>query len=436
MKKKLTDNLALKIISLVCGILVWLVVANIDNPIIERSFTLQDVDLVNEAYIEDTGMMCVQNVKQTTVRVTLTGERLLLDSLTAEDIRLTADLQQAVSFNTDPVMIPLSASCPGIAAGKIRISPPNYAVSLEAKVTNEYLININNGESKPARGYAVGTQTVSPEKIRITGPQSVMSRIDRVVAAVNLDGASQERSDTVSLQIYDKNGDSLQSVYLSNLRLENDGKATVTTKFWRVRQNVALAADYVGTPAQGYVVNSVTTVPETISVAGTADALESLRKAGNRIYVHDKRVDVTGVSDDLEVRISLASLMPEGTRISESSSDEVLVNVCILPEGGYVFYIPTNEIRVENRSPDMQVTFEFDRIEVRVKKNTAPEEGFDTKEDFDEDAATAAIDLTGIQEGLSTVPVKIALPEGYELVEDVSTEVTARYITVVNATEP
>ncbi len=31
----------------------WLLVVNIDNPIISRSFTIQNIEILNEAYIDD-----------------------------------------------------------------------------------------------------------------------------------------------------------------------------------------------------------------------------------------------------------------------------------------------------------------------------------------------------------------------------------------------
>lgn len=55
MKEKLTNNLSLKILSLIVAILVWLLVINVDNPIVTRSFVVTDVQLLNEAYIDADG---------------------------------------------------------------------------------------------------------------------------------------------------------------------------------------------------------------------------------------------------------------------------------------------------------------------------------------------------------------------------------------------
>ena len=63
---------------------------------------------------------------------------------------------------------------------------------------------------------------------------------------------------------------------MNSLRIENNAKVTVTAKLWKIRQGVQISADYVGTPAEGYQVGAVRTVPDTISVAGSTEGLESL----------------------------------------------------------------------------------------------------------------------------------------------------------------
>ncbi len=418
MKKKLTNNLLLKIISLLGGILVWLIVANVDNPVIERTFTLQNVELVNEAYIDDTGKVCLKNGEQTSVRVTIRGESKTISRILATDIHLTADLQQAVSLETNPVMIPITAQCSGVPSARITVWPQNYSVTLEDKVSNEYMVAVSNGDSKAGRGYEVGTQTVSPDKVRITGPQSLIRRIDKVTANVNLDGTTQDRTDVANLTITDKNGDALSTISMSNLRIENDGRVTVATKLWRVRSNVRLSINYSGEPAPGFVVDSVTTVPETVSVAGSAEELEELRQQGNVIPIEDDSLNISGADRDVETKVNITQMLPEGIKLTSGSSDEVMISVNVLPDESRRFTIPTSGIKVNNKADNMQLAFDVDKVEIRVRSTDGE------IEDFDEASLEASIDVSGKEEGNYSVPVKIILPEGYELVEKVTTEVT------------
>ena len=55
---------------------------------------------------------------------------------------------------------------------------------------------------------------------------------------------------------------------MAYLTIDNS-KVLVTTKFWKIQTEVKISGEYVGEPAAGYRVDSVTTVPDTISLAGT-----------------------------------------------------------------------------------------------------------------------------------------------------------------------
>ena len=64
MKKNLTKNIPLKIMSIIVGILVWLIVVNVDDPIITKGFVISDVQIINEAYVDQLGEMVVQLVER------------------------------------------------------------------------------------------------------------------------------------------------------------------------------------------------------------------------------------------------------------------------------------------------------------------------------------------------------------------------------------
>lgn len=61
MKKNLTKNIPLKIMSIIVGILVWLIVVNVDDPIITKGFVISDVQIINEAYVDQLGEMVMQD---------------------------------------------------------------------------------------------------------------------------------------------------------------------------------------------------------------------------------------------------------------------------------------------------------------------------------------------------------------------------------------
>lgn len=414
MKKKLGNNLSLKILSLVIAILVWLVVVNINNPIGTKSFVISDVQLLNEAYIDADGKMCMQDGNQVPIRVTVKAQRKILDKISVNDIRAVADLQQAVSLDTDPVMVPITVSCDKILQDNISVTPQNLSLHLEDKDTQEFVVNVTTDNTRPDRGYEIGSLTSNPEKIKITGPMSLINKIDKVTASINVDGVAEDVTQEKDVKIIDKNGEEFTDSDMSYL---NVSKVYVTARLWKVQTNVKIKAAYTGTPADGYQVESISTTPNVISVAGSEDALYALKDQNNTIWIPGSAADISGRKSDFEEKVNISEYLPEGIKLTSDSGEDVFVRINILPEGSTVCEVPTKNIFVENAPDGMQVAFDTAKIEVRVKKTD------DSLNDLSETQIIASIDLSDAEEGSIDVPVKIKVPKGYEVVDDVTTTV-------------
>ena len=422
-KRKLTDNLSLKIMSVAIAIVVWLIVVNIDNPVGTNYYTITDVELINKEYVESSdtiGKMCMPEENQDSVKVAITASKKVRDRIRLSDITAVADLQQAVSLDTDPVMVPITVTCSaaGVLPSDIKVTPQNLTVNLDEKETQEFVVNVSKGDTKPGKDYEVGSLTASPEKIRITGPKTLVNKIDKVNATIALDGNTEDYTQEVYLTIYDKNQEALSESEMNSLRIENNAKVIVTAKLWKIRARVKIAAGYIGTPASGYQAGSVKTVPDTISVAGSTEGLESLSENDNMITIPSDRIDISGESKDVERKISLKNLLPDNVKLTSDSSEDVWVTVSILPVGSQEFNLPTKNIEVKNKPDNLQVTFETAQIALRIKSESEDLADLNIDEDV-----KAEIDLKDKEAGNYKVPVKLSLPDGYEMVEDVYTEV-------------
>ena len=431
-KRKITDNIPLKIMSVAVAVVLWLIVVNIDNPIGTNYYTINDVELINKEYVESSdtiGKMCMPEQNQDSVKIAITASKKIRDKIKVTDISAVADLQQAVSLDTDPVMVPITVTCsvPGVSSNDIKVTPQNLSVNLDEKETQEFVVNVSRGDTKPGKDYEVGSLTANPEKVRITGPKTLVNKIDKVNATIELDGNTQDFTQDVNLTIIDKNQEALSDSEMNSLRIENNAKVVVTARLWKIRQGVGISASYVGTPADGSEVGSVKTVPDTISVAGSTEGLESLAENNNVITIPADSIDISGESQDVEKKISLNNLLPDNVKLTSDSSEDVWVTVNILPVGSKEFDIPTKNIEVKNKPDDLQVTFETAQIELRIKSDTKNMDDLDAQKDI-----KLSIDLDGKKEGNYEVPVKVVLPDGYETVEDVTTEVVISSGTAVD----
>ena len=66
-KRKITDKIPRKIMSVAVAVVVWLIVVNIDNPVGTNYYTLNNVELINKEYVESSdtiGKMCMPEQSQ------------------------------------------------------------------------------------------------------------------------------------------------------------------------------------------------------------------------------------------------------------------------------------------------------------------------------------------------------------------------------------
>lgn len=427
MKEKFLNNIPLKIMSVVVGILIWLLVVNIDNPIQTRLIPGVKVQILNEAYIESGGQMCLIEEGQDTVTVRVTGKRKTVEDLTAADISATADLKQMLSLDANPVMVPISVACSGISQENLQAIPQNMEIVIEEMMTQEFLVTVETA-GQPEVGYDIGEAAASPEKVEITGPQTLIQKIDRVVASVNVNGINSDLNVQASLKIYDKNQDELTSIQMQYLKYDiSSPSVEVAVKLWQVRDNVDVTASYVGQPAEGYKVDSLTSTPSVLKVAGTDEALSQLAANGNRIVIPAESIDVSDRSEDFETRVDISRLLPEGVKLATGSSEAVIVRVNILPVGSSEYSIPTKNITMENVGEGLQAVCETEKVDIRVGESSA------SLEDLKEEDIRLSVDLSGKEEGSYEVPVEVTLPSGYETVSDV--EVTVKIAKVTDTTD-
>lgn len=330
MRKTLANNILLKMVSVAVAALVWLLVVNIDDPIITRQISGVTVQMQNEAYIESGGKMSMIEGGQNVVTVEVVGKRSIVDDLSAEDLIATADLKQIVNMNTDPIMVPITVNCSKLKSENLVPNPRNLSVDIDEIMTQEYIVTVTSGESQPRKGYEIGTLSSSPDKIKITGPQSLIRKIDKVVATVDASNLQEDTIMKAGLKIIDRNQDEWDQdgsdSKMNYLKYDTSvPEVNVSIDLWSVRNDIAIKGSYVGSPAEGYKVEKLTFTPGHISVAGSEEALEKLSADGNSIQVPDDTIDVTGKNSDFEVKINIENLLPENIKLTKDTDRKSVV---------------------------------------------------------------------------------------------------------------
>lgn len=420
MKKNMINKFTLKILSLIIAILIWLLVRNVDDPIIVRTFYEIPVTIENASYLAENLEIPLLVDGKDTVKVRIKGARSVVNKLEKEDITAVADMTQIISKDTTPIMVPVEVTCTGISDSDITVRPRNIQVNIEKQKSVEKTIAVSTGDTQPDKDYEIGNLKANPEKVTISGPESIIDRIDKVVALVDVTGRKESNIEIKSqLKIYDKNLDELSAKQLEYLNIKeiSDNTIRIQAQFWKVKQNVKIKAEYSGEPKHGYEVDSINLVPDTVSVAGTEEALKKLEQEGNTLEIPGKYIDVTDKTGDFEENIDLNELLPEDLKLVRDVNSSVIATVKILPYNSRDYEVSVTQIKADNKAEDLDLVFQDEQITIRAK---VKEQDLDSLSTAD---IQVQIDLNGYGEGEYEVPVTVTLPSGYELVEDIKVKV-------------
>ena len=408
-KYKLTTNLTLKIIAFVFAAFLWLIVANVDNPITRGTFSNITVQFANEDIITQGGEV-YQVIGDQTVSVVVYAKRSVIQQIDSDDIVATADIKE---MDAHTGLVPIKITIPKYS-GEYQSAdsvPKNLQIKTEKTGKAVFTITVS-ATGTPRDGYMLGEMKVSPEKITITGAQSKIEEIDKVVAKIQVDGISKDEEKDATLELYDKNGNELSQSQLTN-NLGDEG-ITVDVEVLETK-SVPLSFNVSGTPADGYKFTECTSEPASIQICGKKEILDTIEE----IDIPGTEIDISGATDKVEKTVNVIPYLPEGVELVEGAVGEVTAIAMIEQEGTRTIDFMVASIKLNNLADGLQVKYAPD-AEVTMT--------FQGEQDI-----LDAMDITNAvsvnlqnytQPGDYEVPVEVNVPEGVTLKENVTIQLT------------
>lgn len=396
--KMITNNFGLKILAVVFACVLWLAVVNIDDPVTTRSFTTT-VSVENNDYLTGIGKYYEIVNNSNTITFKVSGKRSYLERMSNSDFRAIADLELIENLERVPIEI-----TPQRYNSYVTIASKVYYLELavEDLVSRPYVISVET-EGKPMDQHALGEMSVSPTLLRVSGPASVIERIDKAVATVNVENMAQDMTDSVIPVLYDKEGKEVDTKDLS-FNIQN---VMVSVKILDVKE-VPLNFQTSGTLQEGYEYVDMEYKPETVQIKGVSSVLNTI----NNITVPEEVLDLTDATGDIEKEVDISAYLPEGATLMDNSQAKVSVTVKIEKHERRKFKVPTANITVSNLAGRYSVAFLKDTVEVEL-------EGLAKDLDaLDETTLTGSINVGGMTEGEHTVSLELNLDSKYKLAKN------------------
>lgn len=246
MKNKLLNNLSLKILSVVCAVILWLVVMNVSDYTLTVRIDNIPVQQINGDVLDELDQ--VYDVeKGDTVDIIVKGRRSVVDKLTASDFIATADLSTMSITNTVQIFVHPAKKA---LADEISITyvDNTMQLTLEDKVSVQFPVYVDI-DGEPKNGYAICGTVASPNIVTVEGPRSAVDKITRVATIVSVDGRDDGYETSGDIVIYDAYGEPIDNNKITVSHQTVGAKVSICPK-----KLVDVVVNVKGRPEDGYAV--------------------------------------------------------------------------------------------------------------------------------------------------------------------------------------
>lgn len=301
------------IVQLVCLLLslgLWIYVTNIENPIKSYELSRVPVEIKNSDSLKDAGLALSPN-QDFYVNLKIEGNNQDLFSIDKSDFTISVDLNEfvlkkgenkiAVNIEESPSTVKIKNST-GLT---ITVNTEEYATK-EVPVKSK--IDVISKSS-----YYVATPIFNPETIIVSGPESLVNRVIKVIAEGEESNAVKTIVKNYIITPVDENEKEVTGVQLSQKWAEatieiNEGKT------------IPIKINTTGTLPSGLKLKSITSNITQVGITGPQSILDSITEIGTEV------INLSEIKDTTNIEVALG--IPEGILI-HNGENSVVVNITV-----------------------------------------------------------------------------------------------------------
>lgn len=389
------DRMKLGFISALLGLLIWLTVVNISNPEVTRTRQVP-VTVVNAEVLTSAGKCySIQGGENVTVSYQVRSRDAY--RIEADTFRAVADLSNMYSVTGSvPITVEVLKNRE-LLIGTPAVRPNVIHVSTEDLQNKSFPVSSGVlGQVVP--NHSVGSITVKPETIMVSGPMSQVGRISSVGIMVDVTGHGDDFSGMEKPRFFDANGNVISF-----------GEEGLTTEPAEIAYEVdmlmgktlTLRFEVSGNAAPGYRFTGAESAMKSVAVVGEDAILGSM----NELVIPGAALNVEGARENRSVTVDLSQYLPDGVKVRGNSLATVNLKVEALNSRAFQLSLDSG-IETTGRKEGLVYTLYPNLISVEL--SALPEElNALTSEDLN-----ATLDLTDMEAGNYTGRLSLTAPEG------------------------
>lgn len=296
-------SLIAKFICLLLSFGLWLYISNVENPV--RTYELKGVpvELISKDTISKSNLAIVGD-ENFTVDLTLEGATSDITKAKKGSFKLIADMSSYALKNGENIIPIQIVSYPqniniknsGFLGIKIKLETlTTKELSLKSQVNITYKENIYKNNI-----------SISPEKVTISGPESQINKIDRVILVGTIENLEKDINKTFPIKFVTKDNKEISGI------TANIEEAELNVKV-NQGKTVPINIKTKGNAGNGVTIQSMITDPKSIHIIGNDKLLDSIES------IDTEPIDISGITADYESNAILS--LPQGITTQENSKN-------------------------------------------------------------------------------------------------------------------
>ena len=393
-----------KVLAILLAMVIWAYVTVRDNPLDEGTFAVP-VELRN---LDET-LVTPETSYQVQVRVQ--GAANIIGELSSRDFTAYVDLSGMRAGEGSPrVQVDLP---PDVSL--VSLSPESIDLTLEAKVSETFAV-VANVSGEPAENYTALLENLllSPQEVSLSASASMIEQVGSVVVNADISNLESSYNRNLPVEVLDQNGNNITREFTISPESVN---LVVNVLYEEPEATVAVRANLLGEPAEGYQISYTVIEPNTVRAFG------DLATLGTLYYLLTEPIDISGIS-----RTTSYSVDIEHDSNISLAQETVTVTVRVEPVATQTY--TRNLLHTQNVAEGLECLLPDEVIEIEVAGPDTAMQG------LDETRIVPYVDCAGITEpGDYELPVSFSLPANIDLVRATPETVTVTLIDAATESE-
>lgn len=336
-KIKNKSNIIAKVVSVIVAIFLWYYVMGLVNPEETRTYRNINVAFKNVEYLNNTKLVNL-GPSEAKVTVQVKGKKSELDNINENNIKASIDFR---GYDAGQVRVPVKSEIIGQynTLQVTSISPSEVIFNLDSVESYKKTVEIRQkGDIK--ENYALSNISTDVESVKLTGPESYLAKVDKVVAEIDL--TNKDKPFTISSKLYalDLKDNQIDQVSLYPQVVNISAQIDKT-------KSVPIETDFESHLPTTFKIVNIKTNPQKLVIKGQEgiDAITSIKT---------EKIEVNDAVEPKEGELIVKPILPQGVSLLDENV-KISVTYEIEEEAEKEIRVPIRNIELVNLKEGMEL---------------------------------------------------------------------------------